>query len=193
MECFRQRQENDCGLEQMNGCRRGKRVEERLGAACQKRDGIANVSGLLGWSDKKTTYHVGARQQAFCIQPTTAQGGQGPEPPTRPSMSGQSIGVGYVHRMKRHCGANPHVGEFAACVCVVFACIARVMAARWKMKCRRETGGLLLKQRPHSCNLSLVSNSTLRGRMEQSAAKLAISGVSTRCIQYCYWVALEES
>jgi len=96
----------------------------------------------VGWSDRKPTWHVGARHPAFCIQPTTAQGGKGPEPHTRPSTSGQSIGVGYVHRMKRHCGANPHVGEFAACVCVMFACIARVMAVRWKMRCRREHGRL---------------------------------------------------
>ena len=68
--------------------------------------------------------------------------GQGPEPHTRPSTSGQSIGAGYVHRMKRHRGAVPHVGEFAACVCVMFACIARVMAVRWKMRCRREHGRL---------------------------------------------------
>ena len=51
---------------------------------------------------------------------------------------------------------------------------------------------MLLKRRPHSCNLSLVSNSTLRGRMEQSAAKLAISGVSTRCVQYCYWAVIQQ-
>jgi hypothetical protein len=68
--------------------------------------------------------------------------GPGSEPLTRPSTSGQSIGVGYVHRMKRHCGANPHVAEFVACVCVMFACIARVMAVRWKMRCRREHGRL---------------------------------------------------
>lgn len=28
------------------------------------------------------------------------------------------------------------------CVCVMFACIARVMAVRWKMRCRRERGRL---------------------------------------------------
>jgi len=68
--------------------------------------------------------------------------GRGSRPPTKPSTSGQSIGVGYVHRLKRNCGASPHV----LLMCVMFAC---VMAARGKMSAVGNAGGLLLKPRPH--------------------------------------------
>jgi hypothetical protein len=128
--------------------------------------------------------HDGARHPPFCIQQRKGR----LSPHARPSTSGQSIEVDYIHCMKRRMWCKPTRRRMC---CLPTQCL-RVMAAGgslWKMRCGRESGRLAPETTTCTCNLSLAKHSTIRDRVESSAAKLA---VSTRCIEYCYWTVTME-
>jgi hypothetical protein len=118
----------------------------------------------------------------------TAAQGTGLGHPARPSTSGQNKDVGYIHRMKRRVWCKP-ARRWVYCLPTRSLRVMAAGGSPWKMRCGRESGRLASETTTCTCNLSLAKHSTIRDRVESSAAKLA---VSTRCIEYCYWTVTME-
>jgi hypothetical protein len=125
----------------MNECRRGKGAKERLGAAYQKRGCIAIVKSCLNGQTRSLPTMLTRDTQPFVYSLQQRKGAR-----FRATHQAKHVWPEYRRRVRTShetpLWCKPTMLANSLLVCVMFACIARVMAARWKMRCRREHGRL---------------------------------------------------